>query len=303
MSTKRKKQKEGLSGEIDPNALKVDSTNLETGADCHSTLIQSTSIPWSKAKRRVVSFCILAYLAVLFVGPLSNPVASPYLSGPVAKKISPVHRALFLGHGYRFFGPDPSPSHLLVYKGKRDDGSDFEGVFPDRNEQWPRLLYHRWFMLSETVFSENSSLPTPSQFKARMDSYEQRISQFQIANRLSLARELQSEREIENEQYEISRERVKLLGNAIAQEIMRRNDGAKVKLFVQIREIPLAEEVVSGLKLDDESLLSALLPIGQADGQGYQVLNPLDASGEPSSNIGSGGIDFAPSVNFEEVQK
>lgn len=231
---------------------------------------------WSAIKRRIVSLVIIGYLGVLLVGPLSNPVASPYLSGPIAGKVSPVHRALFLGHGYRFFGPDPGPSHLLVYQGERSDKTKFEGVFPDQKEQWPRLLYHRWFMLSETVFAENSNLPSPQQFQNRMDSYEARINECNILGRLNLSRELQAEREIEAEQYEVSRERAKLLGNAISRELMKRHNGSSIKLFIQVRQIPLAEEVASGLKLDDESLLSELLPIGAADEQGFTILSPAE---------------------------
>jgi hypothetical protein len=32
-----------------------------------------------------------------------------------------------------------------------DDGSTSEGYFPNRSEHWPRLLYHRYFMLSENL--------------------------------------------------------------------------------------------------------------------------------------------------------
>ncbi len=33
------------------------------------------------------------------------------------------------------------------------DGRQIEGSFPDRKAQWPRLLYHRYFMLSEFLNS------------------------------------------------------------------------------------------------------------------------------------------------------
>ena len=240
--------------------------------------VNESAAGWSKLSRRIASAVILLYLIVLLIGPLSNPVASPYLSGPVAAVVSPIHRMLFLGHGYRFFGPDPGPSHLLVYKGKRSDGTSFEGKFPDRDSNWPRLLYHRWFMLSETVFSEYSSLPSQQQFRDRLKNYEQQIGDCQRSGQMKLAGELQKERDIETEQYEISRQRAEVLGEAIAEELLKRNNGESIELFVQVRQIPLAEEVASGIKLSDASLLSELLPIGVRDSEGFRIPAPVDVS-------------------------
>ena len=229
---------------------------------------------WSKLKRRLVSLAIVAFLFVLIIGPLSNPVASPYLSGPIAEKISPIQRALFLGHGYRFFGPDPGPGHLLVYQGQRADGSQFEGVFPDSNNHWPRLLYHRWFMLSETVFNEHLLLLSESEFEQRSEEYKRQIAEYQKAGKLKFAKELIAERDLEAHQYRESRVRVELLGAAIANVLSQRNDAQSIKLFMQVRQIPLAEEVASGVNLDDPGLLSELLPIGQLDGSGYSAISP-----------------------------
>jgi len=229
---------------------------------------------WSSTKRRLVSLAILAFLFVLLIGPLSNPVASPYLSGPIAAKVSPLHRALFLGHGYRFFGPDPGPGHLLVYHGQRADGSQFQGVFPDSNNHWPRLLYHRWFMLSETVFNEHLLLLPELEFEQRVEEYRRQIEEYQNAGKHKFAKELIAERDLEAHQYRESRVRVELLGEAIASVLSQRNDAQSIQLFMQVRQIPLAEEVASGVSLDDTGLLSELLPIGQLDVSGYQAISP-----------------------------
>jgi len=229
---------------------------------------------WSKTKTRIASLIILGFLFVLILGPLSNPVASPYFSGPVAAKISPVHRALFLGHGYRFFGPDPGPGHLLVYQGERSDGTQFEGVFPDSSAHWPRLLYHRWFMLSETVFSEHAVQLSQSGFEQRVEEYKRQIAEFQEAGKLKFASELIQERDLEALQYHESRRRVELLGSAIANVLAQRNDASSIKLFLQIRQIPLAEMVASGVSIDDPELLSELLPVGELDSSGYKIISP-----------------------------
>lgn len=249
------------------------SRELRSDSNCAEGVSAGPEV-WAKPKRRLVSLAIVAFLFVLIIGPLSNPVASPYLSGPIAEKISPIHRALFLGHGYRFFGPDPGPGHLLVYQGQRADGSQFEGVFPDSNNRWPRLLYHRWFMLSETVFNEHLLLLSESEFEQRVEEYKRQIAEYQKAGKLKFAKELIAERDLEAHQYRESRVRVELLGAAIANVLSQRNDAQSLKLFMQVRQIPLAEEVASGVHLDDPDLLSELLPIGQLDGSGYSAISP-----------------------------
>ncbi len=59
--------------------------------------------------------------------------------------------ALYLNHGYHFFAPEPGPSTLLKYEGARADGSRVAGVIPDAENHFPRLLYHRHFMLTERL--------------------------------------------------------------------------------------------------------------------------------------------------------
>jgi len=268
------------------------STPAET---VESAPITNFGAPWSKTKRRVASAVILVYLFVLLIGPLANPVASPYLSGPIAEKVSPIHRAMFLGHGYRFFGPEPAPSHRLVYQGKRKDGSDFEGVFPSRENHWPRLLYHRWFMLSETLFNENAFLPSQSQFDERSKQYAAQIESLQQTGNLKLSRELRLEQEIETLQYNNSRQRVEVLGEAIANVLSNRNDAESIQLFIQVRQIPLAEEVAAGMQLEDKSLLSDLIPIGSFINSEFEILSP---AGRTSVEIQSTTLktesDFAP---------
>ncbi len=61
-------------------------------------------------------------------------------------------RALHLHHAYFFFAPDPGPSYLIAYKATYTDGRPaVEGRFPDLQRHFPRLLYHRHFMLSEQL--------------------------------------------------------------------------------------------------------------------------------------------------------
>ncbi len=58
----------------------------------------------------------------------------------------------YLNHGYAFFAPDPGPSHLIRAEASFDDDHEtITETFPNLDEQWPRLLYHRHFMLSEQL--------------------------------------------------------------------------------------------------------------------------------------------------------
>jgi hypothetical protein len=56
---------------------------------------------------------------------------------------------LYLNHGYEFFAPDPNGSHLIRYQIRDSGGREIaNGEFPDLDNQWPRLLYHRHMMLA-----------------------------------------------------------------------------------------------------------------------------------------------------------
>ncbi len=79
---------------------------------------------------------------------------------------------MYLSHGYSFFAPNPGPSHLLECEMRPNSNvamdvrqantgrplsianrqSSHESnwrIFPDGKQDWPRLFYHRHFMLSE----------------------------------------------------------------------------------------------------------------------------------------------------------
>ena len=226
---------------------------------------------WSRTRRRFASVLILGYLAIVIIGPLSNPIASDHLSAPLAELASPIHRALFLGHGYRFFAPDPGPSHLLVYRGIRPDGTRFEGHFPDRNKNWPRLLYHRWFMLSETIFNEQMTKPTAAQLKQRKREYDLEIENLRRTNKLDRLEQVTRERDDLSKAYEKSELRCRILAEAIARVLLERNRGESIELFVQERQIPFPQQVASGIRLDDKDLLSTLVKIGALNSNGFQT--------------------------------
>ena len=229
---------------------------------------------WSTQARGLASLALVAYLAIVLIGPMSNPIGSQHFSTPIAQKVSPLHRALFLGHGYRFFAPDPGDSHRLLYRGVRADGTEFSGHFPDRDEHWPRLLYHRWFMLSETMFNEQALKPSAARFKQRESEYDRQILRLRTEGKRKLLDQLLRERELETTFFETTTARVDLLASSIAKVLLRRNDGESIELFLQERRIPFPEEVADGLRLDAESLLTDPIKIGELDSNGYRT-SPL----------------------------
>ena len=99
--------------------------------------------------RVVVSLLVTLHLLAVFIGPYAMPQQASPLAGDVRTVLRPYVDALYLNNGYRFFAPEPGPSHLIRYELQLANGTEMKGQFPDRKVNRPRLLYHRYFMLSE----------------------------------------------------------------------------------------------------------------------------------------------------------
>ncbi|MCU0710292.1 MAG: hypothetical protein MUF23_18600 [Pirellula sp.] len=115
----------------------------------------------------VISLLVGLHMLAVVAEPLRFFSQSDFQSGPefaaLRRWTAPYVEWLYLDHGYFFFAPNPGPSHLVavdrageppppLVARPSDEGvliDQFAYVFPDRNRQWPRLLYHRYFMLSE----------------------------------------------------------------------------------------------------------------------------------------------------------
>jgi hypothetical protein len=122
----------------------------------------------------VVSILVGLHLLAVVSEPLRFFSQSDFQAGPeffaLRGWVAPYVDWLYLDHGYFFFAPNPGPSHLVAVESDASKGSApaadasqgvqlsrYAYVFPDRRRQWPRLLYHRYFMLSE--FYNNSFVP------------------------------------------------------------------------------------------------------------------------------------------------
>lgn len=219
--------------------------------------------PWPISKRVAVSIALIAYLVILLLGPLSNPVGSDHLTRPMAKAVAPIHQAMFMGHGYRFFAPDPGASHLVEYKITQNDGTKIEGHFPNRDEVWPRLLYHRWFMLSETIYAEHLVTPIEEDFLRQQEAMVAESRNLKVAGNHDQAGALMDRRKQLRSDYENARKRIDQLVLGIASELFREygnDESEKIELFVRERRIPYPEEILAGRKLDDPDFLAPKNP-------------------------------------------
>lgn len=109
----------------------------------------------SPARRWILSGLIVFQLLAIFAGPFqfftrSSRGTSP-LSDLIRWPVEPYIEFAFLDHGYSFFAPQPGPSHLIDCSFVDQNGKLSAVRYPDRRAQWPRLLYHRHFMLTENL--------------------------------------------------------------------------------------------------------------------------------------------------------
>lgn len=203
---------------------------------------------WTKSRKWLVSGLVLFHLFAVFASPAASPPPSSYawswLAGRVDGKdglITPYLRAGYLNHGYRFFAPNPGPSHLIRYEIDLPSGDVAKGRFPDPNQQWPRLLYHRMFMISETAFNLSSAVSAP----VLPNQPAPPLLQLEPPPGLS-----------EPERIEFAKQRATALelAKGIARRLMAKHGAEHVRLYVQTHEIPFPTDVLAGQKLDAPEL-------------------------------------------------
>ncbi|XZE54651.1 hypothetical protein SH139x_000626 [Planctomycetaceae bacterium SH139] len=117
--------------------------------------------PLAKRWRLLASIFIVGQLWAILGRPIEFATQGPTGTSPAAaafyKPIRGYSEFTYLNHGYAFFAPDPGPSHLLRATVERPPEQPVTLLFPDWDRQWPRLLYHRHFMLTE--FLHNTFQP------------------------------------------------------------------------------------------------------------------------------------------------
>jgi len=125
------------------------------------------SVAWSRPARAIATLLLLPYLAAVVIAPLAGPPPASRLAQAILQPFRPLLGAVHLGHGYRFFAPDPGPGHTIRWTVTRADGSTESGMIPDRDADRPRLLYHRRFMVAEKIAALVPPADAPAEIRAR----------------------------------------------------------------------------------------------------------------------------------------
>jgi len=176
---------------------------------------------------------LLIHVAAVFIAPFtfatsSGPGSASPLAAGVANVLRPYIDATYLDHGYFFFAPNPGPNHVLRYRLQYDSGRDAQaGVIPDRQRHWPRLLYHRHFMLSESLNSRYVSASPPAEGVGD----EQRLGDWQRGRR----------------QYE-------LLRDSFCEHLRATSGASRAGVTRVEHRQPSPFEFEQGLRLDDPGL-------------------------------------------------
>ncbi len=180
-----------------------------------SSAISLTASVATRVLRFIASLAILFYVAAVIIAPLSGPPPASELSQVILQPFRPFLGAFYLGHGYRFFAPNPGPGHSIRWTATMPDGSTRSGSVPDAASDWPRLLYHRRFMVAEKI-----SVMVPPPFAPA-------------------------------EAREAARRDWLPLVKATATNLLRSSGGTRVTLELVEHYLPGPEEVIAGTSGDD----------------------------------------------------
>lgn len=155
---------------------------------------------WSTRKRIVLSLLVSIHVIALLVEPMSMFSRSgvrPFGADVawIRSTLGPYVDMIYLDHGYFFFAPNPGPNHLVectitpmtatsmtadskntndMTSGSSQGTSSIPSigngekqilVFPDKRVHWPRLFYHRHFMLSEFYHNAHAWTDQPIEAK------------------------------------------------------------------------------------------------------------------------------------------
>jgi hypothetical protein len=136
---------------------------------------------WKRLGFAAVNVWLVYHLFAILVGPASVSPSSGFQQ-QCWLLARPYLQSLYLNHGWHYFSPEPGRSTLLSYTLRHADGSVETGRLPNRDIQ-PRLLYHRYFMLTE--FLGNSD---PAEQSLWHRAYARALCRQSGAQRVSLSR-------------------------------------------------------------------------------------------------------------------
>lgn len=127
--------------------------------------------------RLVLSVAVAWHVFVVFISPFAIPPASLLVSGiAYSTYVRWYSEPLYLNHGYHFFGPEPPVNQLIRYRVTDTAGATIaEGEFPNKEQQRPRLLYHRHMMLADQANLGPPDVPPEDWLRLSLEAYGRRL--------------------------------------------------------------------------------------------------------------------------------
>lgn len=194
-----------------------------------------------------LSLLLAVHLCALVAAPLMFATGGSAVARPLFFVLQPYVDLLYLNHGYFFFAPDPGPNHLVRYEVEFNDGREpVIGEFPNLQTQVPRLMYHRYFMLSETLnrfYRPPRPAPEPPTPPASASRQERRLYQ-----------RAKAAWDREFEQYQRDRETYELLRASISNHLKQKYNADDVTLIRRRHRLLDPEEILEDRRqVRDES--------------------------------------------------
>jgi len=227
---------------------------------------------WRSPWKWVIGAALLVHLLAVVITPLhyasrSGANTSPLLDA-IETPLRPYTQAAFLNHGYAFFSPDPGSSRLIRYRLTTVDGKKVEQRFPDLKHHWPRLLYHRYFMLSEQAPPYVPATPEPAPRKGT-PGYAAAMSDWNL---------YEAERKRSRQVYELRWE-------AMKQHLRAAYNVKEVELTRIEHMLPTPGDVLSGMRLHDKRLYRDL-----PEEAGFAPLGPAAPGAPPGAGLPGAGF-------------
>jgi hypothetical protein len=122
--------------------------------------------------RIAISIVIVWHFSAIFMAALCIPATSDLVLDIAQKRPMQWYLdALYLNQGHSFFAPDVGPSHIIQYELFDQSGRSLGSrTMPSTDDQWPRLRYHRHFMLADQAPSDD-----PKWGRIYLDAYARQM--------------------------------------------------------------------------------------------------------------------------------
>jgi hypothetical protein len=181
--------------------------------------------------RIAISMVLILHLVVVIATPLGMVMPASRLARKILQYAAPYVQAGNISHGYAFFAPDPGPGHIIEYELVFEDGRTQRGKIPDLQRHWPRLRYHRHFMLTEQLAALHED-PPPRPEDPR---FENEWKQMRVRW------------EAQNQDFERR-------ANSYGKHLLKTTGASQVEMHVIRHHLPSPEEVLRGKSLQDRGL-------------------------------------------------